>query len=50
MIDGEGREWTTASQIRGGNVVGMPLPNAPSGNENGHEGSGYARITCKPYD
>ena len=41
MIDGSGKEWTTASQTTGGSSVG--LPSKPESTENG-----YVRITYTP--
>jgi len=41
MIDGSGKEWTTASQTTGGSSVG--LPSKPETTDNG-----YARITYTP--
>ena len=38
MIDGNGKEWTTASQTTGGNTVGVPTKPATTND-------GYARIT-----
>ena len=40
MIDGSGKEWTTASQTTGGSNVGIPTKPSQSNN-----GNGYARIT-----
>ena len=49
MIDGAGYNWTT--KITG--YVQMPNPGSATGTyaqKVGHDGNGYARITCLPYD
>ena len=49
MIDGAGYNWTT--KITG--YVQMPNPGSATGTyaqKAGHDGNGYARITCLPYD
>ena len=44
MIDGSGKEWTSASQTTGGSAVTMPTP--PGGTiSGGNVGNGYCRIT-----
>jgi hypothetical protein len=44
MIDGGGKEWTTASQTVGGNSVTMPNPDGGTISL-GRCGNGYCRIT-----
>jgi len=49
MIDGAGYNWTT--KITG--YVQMPNPGSATGTyaqKVGHDGNGYARITCLPYE
>ena len=53
MIDGDGNEWTTAAQTSSSTKRAMPNPNYAATNYAsgvGHTGSGFARITLKPYE
>ena len=43
MIDGGGKQWTTASQTTGGTTVGIPTKPTQTNNNNG-----YCRITYTP--
>ena len=51
MIDGEGYLWPYNSTSKG-SLTAMPRPDTSNSTyaSGGHTGSGYARITCMPYD